>query len=192
MVVPIFIYNIITVDFYQLWLNFNVTSTKNIDVISTTLFRSFFDVASNKIMDVISTTLFRRLIDVVLRVMTSWRHSNVYSTSYRRHVPTGTYFLTSWQTFHTICTLHSFYRTFFTYFPYFCMAVLYFLISWRMFWRYDILSDVMTYFLVSYKHFDVMAYFLILWHNIWRHNVLFDIMIWFLTSWRTFYVMTYL
>ena len=89
MMVPVFIYNIITVDFYQLWLNFNVTSTKNIDVISTTLFRRFFDVASTKNIDVISTTLFRRLIDVVLRVMTSWRHSNVYSTSYRRHVPTG-------------------------------------------------------------------------------------------------------
>ena len=86
---PVFIYNIITVDFYQLWLNFNVTSTKNIDVISTTLFRRIFDVASTKNIDVISTTLFRRLIDVVLRVMTSWRHSNVYSTSYRRHVPTG-------------------------------------------------------------------------------------------------------
>ena len=57
--------------------------------ISTTLFRRFFDVASTKNIDVISTTLFRRLIDVVLRVMTSWQHSNVYSTSYRRHVPTG-------------------------------------------------------------------------------------------------------
>ena len=89
MMVPVFIYNIITVDFYQLWLNLNVTSTKNIDVISTTLFRRFFDIASTKNIDVISTTLFRRLIDVVLRVMTSWRHSNVYSTSYRRHVPTG-------------------------------------------------------------------------------------------------------
>ena len=79
MVVPVFIYHIITVDFYQLWLNFNVTSTK----ILTSFQRHYFDVATTKNIDVISTTLFRRLIDVVLRVMTSWRHFNVYSTSYR-------------------------------------------------------------------------------------------------------------
>ena len=63
MVVPVFIYNIINipVDFYQLWLNFKVTSTKNIDVISTTLFQRFFDVASTKnIDDTISTSYWRR------------------------------------------------------------------------------------------------------------------------------------
>ena len=80
----------------------------------------------------------------------------------------------------------------------------YLLIPWLTFWRNDILFDVMTYLLISwrishtfwhYTLFDVMTQFLTLRHAFWRHSIffwyhdilsiLFDI---FLTSLRTFHI----
>ena len=76
----------------------------------------------------------------------------------------------------------------------------YFWTSWRTFWHYELLVDVMKYFHnawcrdVSFYHYVISVLFT-LWHTVWWHDLLvllYDIrfnvvtyILWFLTSWRT-------
>ena len=72
--------------------------------------------------------------------------------------------------------------------------MMYFLTTWRTFWRHDIL----------WRHTYLLMYFLVSWHTLWCHGVLFDVIVYFchqdatLPSWRPFWyndvlfeVMTY-
>ena len=67
-----------------------------------------------------------------------------------------------------------------------------FLTLWRIFWRYYIYVDVVTYFSTPQRtSWYAFCSLLIASHTFWRSDVLFDIMIYVLTlwlfSWRTFH-----
>ena len=59
--------------------------------------------------------------------------------------------------------------------------MVYFLTSWRTFWRHGVLHSIMTYGLKSWRNF----------HSLWRHDVFLNIIKYFLTSWHTLYFWHY-
>ena len=142
-----------------------------------------------------------RIFDVITYFMSSWRNLWRYDIL----LDVMIYFLTAGRIFHTfwLHDVHFMLRYTFGHHGImyiFCDVMAYFMtypltswlifhsLSWRTFWRYDVLCDVMIYFLTS-RHTSRCYEVRCLHHDVC--SILFDVMTYFLTLYILVDVMTY-